>query len=201
MALAFAHAVRAAVDRDPIRVYRVQEETSPFLRGQFAVERQVASLLNRPDRIHCNVDYLDTDNEYNHLLRWAGRRFGGSVQDAQVRRDVAIAVELLPSIEGPPRVPNQLPLRPPAQYGAFRRSSGDSLHLGPGVGAFWAVPAALTGYGYLLNMERVFERFLEVSIQYAANHLGGEFKAVAQQTRRYAKALNSERQLLLHASG
>ncbi len=188
MALAFADAVRAAVDRDPIRVYRVQEETSPFLRGQFAVERQVASLLNRPDRIHCNVDYLDTDNEYNHLLRWAGRRFGGSVRDAQVRRDVAIAVELLPSIEGPPRVPNRLPLRPPAQYEHFGEALEIASTLARGL-AHSGGAGRTTGYGYLLNMERVFERFLEVSIQYAANHLGGEFKAVAQQTRRYAKVL------------
>jgi 5-methylcytosine-specific restriction enzyme subunit McrC len=187
MALAYADALTQALRREPIRVYRTREETAPFLRGQFAVERQLASLLSRPDRIHCNVDYLDTDNVFNQLLHWAGRRFTSAARDARVRREVAAASALLPPVTEPPRVTNRLPLLPPAQYEQFAPALDIASTLARGF-AHSEAPGRTSGYGYLVNMERLYERFIEASLKHAVPLVGADHSVTSQETRRYAEA-------------
>jgi 5-methylcytosine-specific restriction enzyme subunit McrC len=190
MALAYADGLREAVRRDPIRVYRIREETAPFLRGQFAVERQLNSLLSRPDRIHCNVDYLDTDNSFNHLLHWAGRRFTTAARDAGVRRVVASATMLLPAVSELPRIPDQLPLRAPAQYEHFSEVLEIASTLARGLTHSGAL-GRTSGYGYLVNMERLYERFIEASLVFALPLLGHGHSVKNQETKRYAAAMTA----------
>jgi 5-methylcytosine-specific restriction endonuclease McrBC regulatory subunit McrC len=192
MALAFVDAVTDALREDPIRTYAVQEEVAPFLRGQFAVERQVASLLDRPGLIHCRVDYLETDNTYNHLLHWAARRFEALTFDPQVQRLVASVTPRLPPITGPPQLTAQLPLRPPPQYRHFADSLDIASTLARGF-VHSQSRGTVTGYGYLINIEKLFETFLERSLAHVTPTLGSSYSVVPQETRLYAKAVTGRR--------
>ena len=192
MALAYVDALTYALREEPIRTYFTQEEITPFLRGQFAVERQVASMLDRPGRIHCNVDYLETNNPYNHLLHWAARRFEALAFDPRVRRLVADVKPSLPAISGSPQLAAHLPLLPPPQYRHF----ADALEIASTLARGFVhsqVRGTVRGYGYLLNMEQLFERFVEVSVAHAATRLGPTHTAVAQETRRYARSVGGTR--------
>ena len=192
MALAYVDSLNEALREDPIRTYSVREEVAPFLRGQFAVERQIASLLDRPGRIHCNVDYLETNNQYNHLLHWVARRFEALTFDPQVRRLVAGIVPRLPLIVGPPQLAVQLPLLPPPQYRYF----ADALDIASTLARGFVHSQArgrVRGYGYLINMEQLFERFIEHSLAHMVTRLGGKFSVVPQESRRYARPLSGTR--------
>jgi 5-methylcytosine-specific restriction endonuclease McrBC regulatory subunit McrC len=192
MALAYVDALTDAMREDPIRTYVVREEVAPFLRGQFAVERQIASLLDRPGRIHCNVDYLETNNVFNHLLHWAVRRFEALAFDPQVRRLAASMAPRLPPIIGPPQLTSHLPLLPPAQYPHFGDALDIASTLARGV-AHSQARGRVRGYGYLINMEQLFEKFVERSLAHIVISLGPTFSVVAQEARRYARAITDTR--------
>src|ERR1041384_831328 len=115
VALAYKDALESALRQEPIHVYRTREETSPFLRGRFAVGRQMQSFIDRPHRIHCEVDYLETDNQFNQLLRWAGNRLAGMIYDGKVRRLLSETVSRLPavSVQHPPPVSLRSSVPPP----------------------------------------------------------------------------------------
>lgn len=186
MALAYADALDDALRNDPIRTYRTFEERAPFLRGQLAIERQVTALLTRPDRIECNVDYLQTDNPYNVLLHWAASRFAVTTTDSRVRHRVRVAASGLPPLPVPPRGPGHVPLLPPPQYRHFAAALEIASTLARGQGHTQDA-GRTSGYGYLLGMERIFERFIERSLAHVVPQLG--LRVAAQVTERYATAL------------
>lgn len=190
VALAYRDALEQALRAEPIQVYRVREETAPYLRGRLAVGRQMQSLLDHPQRIQCEVDYLETDNEFNRLLHWAGERFLILVYDGQVRRQLSDTLGRLPVVSPPPRLPARLPSSVPPQYRHYAEAVEIASTLARGYGHGQGA-GRLPGYGYILNMERLFESFVEKSLMQAILQLeGGEpYSVRAQETRLYAQAV------------
>src|SRR5262249_37702234 len=143
-------------------------------------------------RIHCNVDYLETNNQYNHLLHWAARRFEALTFDPQVRRLIAGIVPRLPPIVGPPQVAAQLPLLPPPQYRHFVDALDIASTLARGF-IHSQARGRVRGYGYLINMEQLFEKFIERSLAHSVTGMGAAFTVVAQETRCYARPIGGTR--------
>jgi len=188
MALAYADALERALRQEAIHAYRTQEENAPCLRGRFAVERQIQAPLDRPHRIHCKVDYLDTDNQFNHLLHWAGRRFLALVFDGHVRRRLSVILGQLPAVSEPLRLATHLPLLAPPQYDRFSEALEIASMLARGYGHA-REPGRYSGYGYVLNMERLFESFVEESVKHAVTFVDPNYVARAQVSQLYAKAI------------
>jgi 5-methylcytosine-specific restriction enzyme subunit McrC len=189
VALAYVDAIEKALREEPIQVYRIREETSPYLRGRFAVGRQMQSVLDRPHLIHCEVDYLETDNQYNHLLHWAGNRFVTLVFDSQVRRQLASTLEKLPSITPPAKIPMHLPVTVPPQFKHYSEAINIASVLAKGYG-HGQETGRLAGYGYVLNMERLFEGFVERSLDHVVRcHDVSSYVLRPQATRIYAEAV------------
>lgn len=188
MALAYADTLERALGQEPIHAYRTQEERAPYLRGRLAVERQIQALLDRPHQIHCNVDYLDTDNQFNHLLHWAGRRFCALVLDGHVRHRLSVVLRELPAVSEPLRLATHLPLLPPAQYEHFSEALEIASILARGYGHAQE-PGRYSGYGYVLNMERLFEGFVEESLKHAVTFVDSSYVVQPQVSRLYATAI------------
>jgi 5-methylcytosine-specific restriction enzyme subunit McrC len=189
VALAYVDAIEKALREEPIQVYRIREETSPYLRGRFAVGRQMQSILDRPHLIHCEVDYLETDNQYNHLLHWAGNRFITLVFDSQVRRQLTATLEKLPRITLPAKIPMHLPVTIPPQFKHYSEAINIASVLAKGYG-HGQETGRLAGYGYVLNMERLFESFVERSLDHVVRRKDvSSYVLRPQATRIYAEAL------------
>jgi len=188
VALAYKDALESALRQEPIHVYRTREETSPFLRGRLAVGRQMQSFIDRPHRIHCEVDYLETDNQFNQLLRWAGNRLAGMAYDGKVRRLLSETVRRLPTVNAPHTLPVSLRSSVPPQYKHYAEAIEIASVLAKGY-AHGQEAGQFSGYGYVLNMERLFESFMERTLTAAVETLGSdELEIKAQDTRLYAEA-------------
>lgn len=191
IALAYADALERALRQEPIHTYRTRNETSLFLRGRLSVETQMRTLLDRPHEIHSEVDYLDTDNQFNHLLHWAGRRFLSLVLDSHVYRRLSLTLRGLPVISEPARVPVTLPLACPPQYEHFSEGIEIASILAKGY-AHGQGPGRYSGYGFILNMEKIFESFIEESLKHAVTLINSDYAVQAQVTRIYARAVGQE---------
>lgn len=185
VALAYSDSLESALNLEAIHVYKRREEQSPYLRGHFAISRQLRSVLVRPHLLECDVDYLDTDNQFNHLLRWAGERFLALVYEGEVRRHLQAVLEKMPRLAGPASVPAHLPVKPPAQYSHFLDALEIASLLARGYGHGQRLGHE-SGYGYVLNMEKVFETFIEKTLIHVARTLLSGFAVKPQDSRLYA---------------
>jgi 5-methylcytosine-specific restriction endonuclease McrBC regulatory subunit McrC len=187
IALAYTDALETALRAEAIHVYKVKEEASSYLRGRLAIARQMQLALVRPQLIQCEVDYLETDNQFNSLLHWAGNRFLALAFDAQVKRKLSATLSRLPPVVGPPAVPVHLPVRPPPQYNHYLEALEIASILARGYG-LGSEAGRFAGYGYVLNMEKLFEGFIEKTLGHIQNQLGsGGLTVRAQVSKIYAR--------------
>lgn len=162
-ALAFAEAVEAATKGDPVHAYRTEEIELPVIRGRILIDQQLQHVISRPHTFSCAVDQMDTDNPVNHLLRWAALRFAELTRSAGVRHAVRDAADRLPPLRGPVVLPSRLPVSLGPQYAIWREAVelAGLLALGRGHGS----TGQAEGYGFVLDMARVFEAFVDASLR------------------------------------
>jgi 5-methylcytosine-specific restriction enzyme subunit McrC len=166
MAMAYLDAVARGFSSEPIHSYRVVEERRPFLQGRLNISRQLNDVIARPHILTCDVDQLDTNNGYNQLLDWAAWRLSKSVHDSSLRQRLSqVRARILadsPRFDRPAIVPSN----PPPQYRAWV----DALDIARMVAATQThgqARGAASGYGLVLGMERLFERFVQESLREA----------------------------------
>ncbi len=190
VAFAYATSLERAQRGDPILVFRNIDEEGRFLRGALDAGRQLREILTRPHILHYRVDQLDADNQFNHLLRWAGETLSRLVFDGKIARRLDSAVAALPVISGPPRLPSHLVTRPPPQYAHYAEALDIAATVARGMGhGQWE--GQLGGYGYALDMEVIFEGFIESSLHRACQ-LTSIYRADSQVSSRYAFSLSSK---------
>lgn len=189
LAHAFVDSLDAALRGEVMHTYRHREDRSSFLRGRLLLERQVQRTFSHPHELLCEVDFRDSANDYNQLLHWASCRLLSLTTDPHVRRRLLATNEKLP-IHGKPSLPARIPSAPPPQY----REYAEPLDIAAQLARGWnhgQMAGDLVGYGYLLDMERLFERFVEKSLVVAASAIDSpHFTVQAQDTIVYARPLN-----------
>jgi 5-methylcytosine-specific restriction endonuclease McrBC regulatory subunit McrC len=186
VALSFADSLKKAAKRDPIHIYKSREEIRNSLSGRLLIDRQLQHILKRPGTLACEVDYLDTNNDFNHALHFAAARFNALTLSPRVKELVHQAQQSLPKISGPARLPRVIPKTPPPQYDHYMDAleiAGDFLS---GIGRSTA-HGNVSGYGLLLNMEQLFEKFVERCLQQVTRtNLGDNWDLKAQYSQIYA---------------
>lgn len=193
IALAYADALEKALNEESIHLYRVREESTPYMRGRLSVARQMRVILSSPQHLQCDVDYLDTDNPLNQLLRWAGERFTTMIFDGQIRRRLVTVLSRLPATT-PMRKLSVLPsISLPPQYKHYLEAFEIALLLAKGYGHDQEM-GKYSGYGYLLNMEKLFESFIEKSLAHAIERFGDDnYRIMSQYTKLFAEAITPDR--------
>lgn len=194
MGLAFVRALERALREGPIETYHDIEIEGYAAFGRIDLRRTVAAALRRPGLIVSRTALLHADNPYNNLLTAAAEALIPIVSDAGIRRQLREVREELPPLSRRPYVPARFPERPPPQYEAY----GEALEVAKAIlqGRDWGMGAAAsTAFGYLVGMERLFEKFVEKTVAYAAAqmplHLAARVEP--QAAARFAIALTAGR--------
>ena len=171
LAEAFAEALERALMSEAIHMYRTVEETAPVLRGRMNIVRQLRSVHSRPHLIESDVARLDTDNEFNRLLDWAAARLAAITNDEALSRRLRRYRTRLPAVT-PSARPRPLRSAPPPQYRSWRQPLAIANMLAANLG-YVVADAAAHGVTLVTETERLFERFIEVSLAEALRLLPG----------------------------
>jgi 5-methylcytosine-specific restriction enzyme subunit McrC len=169
LAEAFAESLERALMGEAIHLYRTMEERAPVLRGRLNVARQLRSLHSRPHLIESDVARLDTDNAYNRLLHWAAGRLAVVSRDEGLSRRLRRQQERLPAVT-PITRPRPLRTAPPPQYRNWQQPLLIANMLASNLG-YIVADTVVAGVTLVTDMERLFERFIEVSLGEALNRL------------------------------
>ena len=189
VALAYRDALEHALRGEPIQTYQTRVEVSSYVRGRLAIERSITTLLTHPHQLHYEVDYMETDNSYNHLLQWATNRFIVLVQDGSLQRQLSAISKRLPQLSSARRVPARITGTAPTQYQHYAEAIRIASMLAKGYG-YGQDAGMYAGYGLLLNMERLFEGFVEKTIQHVTPSLAGNYTAKPQVSKPYAQSFD-----------
>ena len=174
------HAERA-LRPTPLQGYRTEESTERHLRGRVLFERQIARRAGVAMPVELRVDEFDRDIVENRVLLAALRRVEPAVGDPALARSLGHLRRTLDGVtpwtagRPVPEIPwTRLNLRyRPAIRLARLVLEGRSLEFGDGT---------LDGRGFLIDMHRVFERFLSVALGEALGGAGGEVRAQHRTT-------------------
>lgn len=193
VALAYAEALSIAGRQEIIHSYVVREERSPFLRGRLAFERQVSGLLARPHLIESDIDLLDVDNHYNQLLVWASDALAARVVSLAIREELQEASSPFAVGLKSRALPTVIPTRLPPQYAHYAEAFEIARSLALGLDRSHG-SGVVAGYGLILGMDKVFEKFVETSLHVALRPWKSErqIRVQAQATELYARAVSDK---------
>jgi len=165
VALLFAEATEGVLRRGLMPDYQEREEDLPVVRGRILADRQVLRRFGRLDRIECRFDELEQDVDENRLLVAALR--------VAVRRVVTPGVQRrlgrLRAVLEPVCTPEAADLRTLRHSLTYNRLN---THYKQAHTLAWLIldalgvddlltPGSTRSFAFLLNMNRLFEQFVE----------------------------------------
>lgn len=165
IAYAFADAAERALRDQPIHVYKQREESTVVLQGRLNIGRQLRNLVHAPHLLECDVDQLDSENAFNDVLKWAATVLAEASRERDVKNRLRHAAQSIPgNVE---RSANQRYTRllPPPQFQAWKDALEVARLLANGM-SLSKKGGSSAGYSLLFNMERAFERFVEVALDH-----------------------------------
>lgn len=180
IAYAFADAVERGLLEQPIHVYRQREESDVVLRGRLNISRQLRSFSRTPHLLECDVDQLDSENGFNDVLKWAAIALANASVEPALKTRLQVAGDRIPGHAERAGAQRYVRLTPPPQFQAWNDAldlarllaNGMTLSKNGGAGA---------GYSLCFNMERAFERFVEVALAFAVKSEGGNALSASRQ--------------------
>jgi 5-methylcytosine-specific restriction enzyme subunit McrC len=190
IAHAFADAVERGFREQPILIYRQNEVSSVVLRGRLNIARQVRNVVHAPYLLECDVDELDPENPFNDVLKWAATVLSGLAIETGLRMRLAEFARAIPGDIERSASHRYHRLLPPPQFQAW----SDALELArllAGGMTLSSIGGQSNGYSLLFNMERAFERFVEVALGRVIETLGtGGLSTNRQEWKKYADPLS-----------
>jgi len=180
IAHAFADAAERGLRDQPIHVYRQVEESSTILRGRLNLFRQLRNFTRTPHILECDVDQLDVDNAYNDVLKWAAFVLARSAHEKGLKRRLEHLSDSIPGRAERSLAHRHVRLVPPPQFQAW----ADALELArllAGGMTLSTTGGNRSGYSLLFNMERAFERFVEIGLASALRQIGGGTRSSNRQ--------------------
>lgn len=190
IAHAFADAVERGLLTQPIHLYKQREESTAVLRGRLNISRQLRNSIRAPHLLECDVDQLDADNGFNDVLKWAATVLAAASREPGLRKRLQIAAASIPG--HPERAGSQkyMRLTPPPQFQSWKDALELARLLANGM-TFSKNGGTGAGYSLLFNMERAFERFVEVALEYCVRGVdGGILTSTRQEWATYGTPSN-----------
>ena len=168
LALLFAEATNRVLRRGILSDYREHEDELAVVRGRILGDRQILKRHGRLDRIICRFDELEHDVDENRLLTAALRAAARRVRTPHVYRKLERSRAVLESVCDP----NKLDLRSARRGIVYNRLNA---HYEVAHSLAWLILDALgiedllalgsaRCFSFLLDMNRLFERFVEVLV-------------------------------------
>ncbi|MCC6414780.1 MAG: hypothetical protein IT582_02595 [Opitutaceae bacterium] len=187
IAYAFADAADRGFREQAIHVYRQIEVSTSVLRGRLNIRRQARNALHAPHMLECDVDELNVENPFNDVLKWAATVLQNLAREPTLKTRLSEIARAIPGEAERSVSQRHHHLRPPPQYRAW----ADALELARLVANGMALSSnggRTSGYSLLFNMERAFERFVEVALGHVIQEFGnGRLSSGRQQSTAYAQ--------------
>ncbi len=183
VAQAFSTALDAGLLDGPIETYRDIMYRAPVAKGRIDISRTVTAALCSPGTIVSWTSELDADNPYNRVLHAAADILLRLVTNRDVRAALQRSRDELPPLPQGLPPPVRWPDRPPLQFVGY----AEALEIASAVlqGRDWGIgPAASTAFGYVVGMEKLFEKFVESSLRQAVKLLPLSLEASARSQAR-----------------
>lgn len=188
LALLYIDILSRALTYDPIQTYNSSVIESKFLRGRLLINEQLSQILSKPGLVVSEVDYYNTENEYNYLINWTLGYLNSRVKDLKLKIQLNKLKEEIPQTNKLYNIPILKPL--PAQYIHYKEvvdfgnliATGNSISLNPG---------NQEGYGYILNTEKLYEGFIE-SILKKMSNFDNEWVFIAQSSKKFVTSINTQ---------
>jgi len=181
IAYAFADAVDRALLERPIHVYRQREESAVVLSGRLNIGRQIRNVGRAPHLLECDVDQLDAENAFNDVLKWAALALAGASLEAGLRKRLQHAADRIPGRAERAGAQKYARLLPPPQFHGWSDALELARLLANGM-TLSSYGGSGLGYSLLFNMERAFERFVEVALEHlVSSGVGGPLATNRQE--------------------
>ena len=190
IALAYCDSLESALNQDMISTYKSTEEIGSVLRGRLLIEKTILNSFSKPHQFVCDVDYRSTDNQYNRLLAWAISKFINIVFDSSIKRKLRDLEQRFPTFSGNHFLPRKVPLSAPSQFKHYDEALeiASSLALGNHI---TSNGGSVNTYGYTINTEVLYEKYVEATLKVATGLLGGEIFVSSQDTKLYAEGVTA----------
>lgn len=163
IALAYIDALSNGLRGDPVQVYKTHDHSGEYMRGRLDLGIQIRTLFSKPHILYSEISILDSNNECNQLLHWGVQQLKKLVLNNNIYNQLSKLQSQLPIINLRAAIPAKLPPFIPPQYKPWQEAVDIAVSLAKGTGAGQS-KGKTEGYGYLLNMERLFEGFIEHSL-------------------------------------
>lgn len=179
-AYGFAAELEAALRNAPIQSYRSETQELTRVRGRLLIAEQFRVGLLKPHRLICEVNEMNSENDANRLLHWAGARLAALTRDASVRRFLERQLAKLPPVQGPITRPPHLRIVVPRQFSYFESPVQLAMAFARGRATFPGA-SGVNGAGFVIGTERLFESFIERSLKVALDKVAEESWTVRSQ--------------------
>lgn len=185
LALAFIDALNKALMYEPIQSYSSFVNESRYLRGRLLVNDQISKVLTKPGILVTEVDVYNTENEYNFLIKWALNQLLTRTKNLSIKAKLRSLGESIPLVSKSYVIPIQSKL--PPQYKHYEEVIELSNMLAKGI-AKSHKHGEESGYGYVLNMESIYEGFIENLLRKIVKEEEG-WQFQAQSSQMFAEAV------------
>lgn len=187
LALSFIDSL-SCINKDSINTYTTVIKSSHFLKGRLLIGSQINNLLSNPGIFICEYDIFDSENEFNYLLLWTLNQLKYKCKNQSIKSSLCELEQLIPKVNNKYNIPILNPL--PPQYSNFQEAidignslaSGNSLSHSQGNN---------TGYGYLINMEKTYELFIENILNLLVRNIDS-WKIEPQLSKVFATAVSTD---------
>lgn len=180
LAMGLALELDEATRHAEVRAYHSERAELSQVRGRILVSEQLRSSLLKPHKVVCEVDELSADNPVNHLLHWAVTQLRALVTQPRVRHELSVQAARLPTMSQPVRPPTRLFFHLPRQYQHYAGAVELATAFARGLTTLHGA-SNIGGAGFLVGTERLFESFVERSLEVAL--AGGDGWTVEPQKR------------------
>ena len=189
LAMGLALELDEATRHAEVRAYHSQRAELSAVRGRILVSEQLRSALLKPHKVVCEVDELSSDNPINNLLHWAVIQLAALVTQPRVRHELSVQAARLPSMTQPIRPPAQLVFHLPRQYQHYAGAIELATAFARGLTTVHGT-SNIGGAGFLVGTERLFESFVERSLEVALAD-GDTWTVDAQKRSEYATPVDT----------
>ena len=183
IALAFAHRTRQAIQRGLLHGYRREEDALSTVRGRIRFDEQIGRRFGVPLPIEVAFDEFTEDIEENRLLKTAIHRLGHTfIRSDVARREVR---RLRPAFTTVGLGSYQRGAAPKVRYTRLNEHYRPAVELARLIienSSLELLHGEVAGAAFLIDMNKVFERFLYVALREALGLSEGQWKHEAGLT-------------------
>jgi 5-methylcytosine-specific restriction enzyme subunit McrC len=200
VAWVFEAEVRRALAQGLVRGYQPRSETLPTLRGRIDVAEQLRSRQGMPFPLECRFEEYTEDTELNRVVKAAHRRLLQVPQlDARLARKLRHRYRTFDDVAAVEYPPGSVPELHFTRLNSHWEVAGRLARLVLNKQSLRDQEGAVVGTTFTVDMNALFERFVETIVREEAQRAG--LRLVAQAPRKLTAEIPVRPDLVLHGEG